>query len=707
MKRERETGSDHEPPRVVGVRAEHRADGLGLGVARPRISWRTETSRPAWMQAAFEIRVLDDVGEDVADQGWVASSESVLVPWPGEPLVSRQRRAVQVRVAGDDGVASAWSEPCVVEAGLLGASDWSARFVTPAWDDDTSLPQPVPYLRREFVVERDVTRARLYATALGVYELELNGSRVGDHVLAPGWSSYSHRLRYEAHDVTALLRTGTNVVGGIVGDGWFRGALVDVRRRNRYGDRVALLCQLELTFADGTHEVVATDEKWRAATGPILATGLYEGETYDARREFDGWSQPGFDDTDWSAVATVEHDRGTLVARDGPPVREVERVRPVAITVSPSGRCIVDFGQNLVGRIELGVQGPAGTTVTLRHAEVLQDGEVCTEPLRSAEATDRYTLRGAGTEVWQPRFTFHGFRYVEVDGWPGIPEPDDLTAVVLHSDMERTGWFECSDERVNRLHDNIVWGMRGNFLDLPTDCPQRDERLGWTGDINVFAPTACGLYDCAGFLASWLHELSAEQTPDGVVPWVIPNVLEWILPTAVWGDAAVVVPATVFERFGDRGVLQAQYPSMRAWIEHVSELAGDDRLWKGSFQFADWCDPTARNADPLDQRTDPDLLATAAFCHSLDLVADAAARLGETDDETRYRALAAEVRAAFAREYVTPSGRLASDAQTAYSLAIVYGLLPSDEQRTARAAGCASSSGTRSTRSPPASWARH
>ena len=367
---------------------------------------------------------------------------------------------------------------------------------------------------------------------------------------------------------------------------------------------------------------------------------------------------------------------------DGPPVREVERVRPVAITVSPSGRCIVDFGQNLVGRIELGVQGPAGTTVTLRHAEVLQDGEVCTEPLRSAEATDRYTLRGAGTEVWQPRFTFHGFRYVEVDGWPGIPEPDDLTAVVLHSDMERTGWFECSDERVNRLHDNIVWGMRGNFLDLPTDCPQRDERLGWTGDINVFAPTARGLYDCAGFLASWLHELSAEQTPDGVVPWVIPNVLEWILPTAVWGDAAVVVPATVFERFGDRGVLQAQYPSMRAWIEHVSELAGDDRLWKGSFQFADWCDPTARNADPLDQRTDPDLLATAAFCHSLDLVADAAARLGETDDETRYRALAAEVRAAFAREYVTPSGRLASDAQTAYSLAIAYGLLPSDEQRT-------------------------
>jgi alpha-L-rhamnosidase len=609
----------------------------------------------------------------------------VLVPWPVEPLSSRGRAAVQVRVTGGDGVASDWSAPCAIEVGLLDEDDWVARFVGPAWNEDISRPQPVPYLRREFDVERDVVRARVYATALGVYELELNGTRVGDHVLAPGWSSYPHRLRYETYDVTSLLSAGANAIGAVVGDGWYRGSLVDVRRRNRYGNQVALLCQLELAFADGTRQVVTTDEQWRATTGPILATGLYEGETHDARRELDGWSQPGYDDSGWSDITTVEHDLGTLVARDGPPVREIERVAPVEIMTSPSGRCIVDFGQNLVGRIELGVQGPAGTTVTLRHAEVLQDGELCTQPLRSAEATDRYTLRGGGgageREVWQPRFTFHGFRYAEIEGYPGTPRPDDVVAVVLHSDLERTGWFECSDDRVNRLHDNIVWGMRGNFLDVPTDCPQRDERLGWTGDINVFAPTACYLYDCAGFLESWLRDLSAEQQPDGVVPWVVPNVLEWLLPAAVWGDASVGVPATVFERFGDDGVLRAQYASMRAWVDHVAQLAGDARLWRGSFQFADWCDPTARDANPLDQRTDPDLLATAAFCHSLDVVAEVAQRLCEHDDEVRLLDLAAEVRAAFAREYVTPAGRLASDAQTAYALAIVYGLFPSADQR--------------------------
>ena len=679
-------GANNEKPedttavRVVGVRAEHRADGLGLGTPEPRLSWRTETTRPAWVQASYEARALDDDGATVAESGVVDSSDSVLVPWPGAALTSRQRCSVQVRVTGADGVSSDWSDPAVIETGLLDVRDWSAGFVGPAWDEDTSSPQPVPYLRREFVVEHDVERARLYATALGVYEIELNGARVGDHVLAPGWSSYSHRLRYETFDVTPMVRTGANAIGAIVGDGWYRGSLVDVRRRNRYGDRLAFLCQLELTFVDGSETVITTDEHWRVATGPILATGLYEGETHDARLELAGWSEPGFDDATWSPVLPVEHDLETLVTRDGPPVRAIERVQPVEILTSPSGRCIVDFGQNLVGRVELSVSGSAGETVTLRHAEVLQDGELCTEPLRSAEATDRYTLVGDGEEVWQPRFTFHGFRYVDVEGWPGEVAAEHLTAVVLHSDMERTGWFECSDERVNHLHENIVWGMRGNFLDLPTDCPQRDERLGWTGDINVFAPTASFLYDCAGFLTSWLRELAAEQTPEGVVPWVIPNVLEWLFPTAVWGDAAVVVPATVHARFGDEGVLRAQYPSMRAWVEHVAALAGERHLWTGSFQFADWLDPTARDANPLDQRTDPDLLATAAFCHSLDLVADAAARLGKKGDARRYRALAARVRSAFAREFVTPSGRLASDAQTAYSLAIVYDLLPKTGQ---------------------------
>ena len=363
-------------------------------------------------------------------------------------------------------------------------------------------------------------------------------------------------------------------------------------------------------------------------------------------------------------------------------MRVTERVTPTGVMTSPRGRTIVDFGQNLVGIVELAVTGPAGTEITIRHAEVLQDGELCTEPLRKAEATDRYTLRGDGPETWHPRFTFHGFRFAEITGWPGELTTDDVTALVVHSDMTRTGWFECSDERINQLHDNVVWGMRGNFLGVPTDCPQRDERLGWTGDIGVFAPTATFLYDCAGLLESWLRDLAADQRDDGTVPWVIPDALDWLFPAAVWGDAAVTVPATLHERFGDVGVLAQQYESMRAWVERELALAGDDLLWTDGFQFADWLDPTAVDADPFDQRTDPDLLATVAMIHSLDIIATTAGLLDRDDDAQRYAQVARDARAAFAREYITPSGRLASDAQTAYALAIAYRLLGTDEQRT-------------------------
>jgi alpha-L-rhamnosidase len=667
-------------PRITRLTAEHDSRSLVVGTPAPRLSWQTATDAPGWVQTHHELQITPDHGRPFRSRP-VESGESVLVGWPAPPLVSRERRAVQVRVRGSDGSTSPWSDPVVVEAGLLAPDDWRAAFVGPAWDEDLDTPQPCPYLRREFAVAQPVTRARLYASALGVYELELNGERVGDHVLAPGWTSYHHHVRYDAFDVTPLLRDGANVLGGIVGDGWYRGALVEDLRRNRYGTRSALLCQLEVEHADGSTTAVVTDESWRASTGPIRRSGLYEGETYDARAELAGWSEPGFDDDGWHPVVTVAHDLATLRAPVAPPIRVTERIQPVGIVQSPSGKTIVDFGQNLVGVVELAVTGPAGTEVTIRHAEVLQDGELCTAPLRNAEATDRYTLRGGGRETWRPRFTFHGFRYAEITGWPGALDPADVRALVVHTDMRRTGWFECSDERVDQLHRNVVWGMRGNFVGIPTDCPQRDERLGWTGDINVFAPTATFLYDCAGVLESWLRDRAAEQRNDGTVPWVIPDSLEWLLPAAVWGDAAVTVPATVHERYGDLGIVRAQYRSMRSWVEQELAMAGDDLLWTGGFQFADWLDPTGRDGNAFDQRVDPDLLATAAMIHSLDLLAAAAELLDERDDRTRYSDLARRARDAFAREYVTPNGRLASDAQTAYALAIVYDLFADGEQR--------------------------
>ncbi|MBI5284158.1 MAG: family 78 glycoside hydrolase catalytic domain, partial [Chloroflexi bacterium] len=675
--------SRHHEVSVVRVRFERQADAFGIGTPVPRLSWMTETAAGDWRQAAYEIEVRTGDGAALWSSGRVDSDRSVFVPWSGPPLRSRQRCTARVRVWGSDGSASPWSEPAALEAGLFELSDWTARFVGPPPDEDASEMQPCPMLRREFTVRGGVERARLYVSALGVYEAEINGVRVGDHVLAPGWTSYHHRLRYQTFDVTPLVREGANAIGAILGDGWFRGRVgFGGGSRNIYGHDVALLAQLEIIYADGSTQVVATDESWRSASGPLLSSGIYEGETYDARLERDGWPRAGYDDADWAAARLVEYNMHALIAPVSPPVRRTELLPPREIVTSPSGKTILDFGQNLVGRLRIAVSGPAGTTITLRHAEVLEDGELCTRPLRGAQATDRYRLRGTGVETWEPRFTFHGFRYAEVDGWPGRIAADSIKAVVCHTDMERTGWFECSDELVNRLHENIVWSMRGNFLDVPTDCPQRDERLGWTGDINVFSPTACFLYDAGGFLASWLADLAADQYDDGTVPFVIPDALAVrSLPTACWGDAAVIVPWVLYERYADREVLDAQYDSMRRWVDHVADLAGEARLWDAGFQFGDWLDPAAPPDRPRDARTDTHLVATACLVHSADVLSQIAAVLGRDDDGARYERLAREVREAFAREYVTPAGRLAADTQTAYALALRYALLPAEAQR--------------------------
>ena len=668
------------------IRIEHLSRAFGIGTHRPRLSWIVNTDRQGWRQAGYEIEMYDAQATLRGQTGRVDSDQSVLVDWPFEPLSSRERVTVRARIWGVDGQASDWSEPAPIEVGLLHSHDWTARFVGPRWDEDLSKPEPAPLLRREFDVRAGMRTARLYITALGVYEAQLNGAVIGDHVMAPGWTSYSDRLRYQTFDVTDLLREGRNALGVMLGDGWFRGRLsFGGGHRNIYGDRLALLAQLEITYADGTVERIVTDDSqaWRAATGPILASDIYDGEIYDAHLEREGWSQPLYDDSDWTAVCSIDWDLGTLVAPVGPPVRRIELVAPVSIIPSPSGRTLLDFGQNLVGRLRLTVQGPAGHTITLRHAEVLENGELCTRPLRTAKATDRYTLRGEGIEIWEPRFTFHGFRYAEVENWPGELSLDDIRAVVCHSDMDRIGWFECSDPLINRLHENVVQSMRGNFFDVPTDCPQRDERLGWTGDLQVFSPTASFLYDVSGLLQSWLKDLTVEQRKvGGIVPPVIPNVLLGnAFGAAAWADAATVVPWVLYQRFGDISILSDQFESMCAWVDYVASIAGEARLWDKGFQFGDWLDPTAPPDKPAQARTDKAIIASAYFVHSANLVVKAAEVLGRADEQGKYQTLAAEAQTAFAREYITPSGRMMSDAETAYALALVFDLLPTAEQR--------------------------
>ncbi|HVV13254.1 glycoside hydrolase family 78 protein [Amycolatopsis sp.] len=633
---------------VSPVRFEHRDRALGVGTATPRLSWQVSTDDPEWAQTAYEV----ESGGTVVR---VDSAEQVLVPWPFEPLAARERAEVRVRVASGEQW-SDWSEPSTVEAGLLSPDDWSAQFVSPVQD------RPAPILRRTVTLRLGIKSARLYATAHGVYEATLNGARVGDEVLAPGWTSYEHRLRYQTHDVTALLREGENTLDVLLGNGWFRGRLTWSGKSAFYGDRLALLAQLEVTYEDGSTEVIGTDEQWSAHASGILADDLYDGQRTDL----------GPVESTVDAVEVIEADKSRLVAPEGPPVRVTEVLPSVRVWQSPSGKTLVDFGQNVVGWVRLRVRGPG--EVAVRHAEVLENGELGVRPLRSAKATDSYLLP-AGEHVLEPSLTFHGFRYAEVSGAAEVT----AEAVVVGTDLRRTGWFECSDEDLNQFHRNVVWGMRGNFLDVPTDCPQRDERLGWTGDIQVFSPTASFLFDTAGFLSSWLADLAVDQHKDGAVPYVIPDVLYDSEPTATaWGDAAAVVPWVLYQRYGDASILERQYDSMCAWVDKIASLTTDG-VWAGGFQFGDWLDPAAPPDNPFLAKTYPDVVATAYLARSAEIVAESARVIGK--DPSHYADLAARTREAFARHYVTETGRVLSDAPTAYALALEWALLPTDSQR--------------------------
>ncbi|MGW1028483.1 family 78 glycoside hydrolase catalytic domain [Streptomyces sp. NPDC002577] len=651
---------------VVSIRFEHREDALGIGTPEPRLSWQVRTDDPAWRQTAYEVEL------DGATTVRVDSSEQVLVPWPFEPLPSRRRASVRIRVASGEWW-SDWSAPTAVETGLLYPDDWTARFITPRAHGtlDASAPEVV----RTFALRADAVSARLYATAHGVYTASLNGTRIGDEVLAPGWTSYSHRLRYQTHDVTALLTKGENTLSVMLGNGWYRGHLGWWGARALYGDRLALLAQLEVRYADGSVEVFGTDEEWRARDTGIIADDLYKGQRTDLR------FTPGEADGPVDVLPDEEADLARLIAPEGPPVRVTEVLPALKVWQSPSGRTLVDFGQNVVGWVRLRLSDTAGgTEITVRHAEVLENEELCTRPLRTADATDTYLLADADEAVVEPSLTFHGFRYAEVTGVPDLTA-EDVQAVVVGSDLRRTGWFSCSDPDLEQFHENVVRGTRGNFLDVPTDCPQRDERLGWTGDIQVFSPTASFLFDTAGFLSSWLADLAADQHSDGAVPWVIPDVLDTEAPNAAaWGDAAPVVPWVLYERYGDLGILRRQFGSARRWVDKIASLTTDG-VWAGGFQFGDWLDPAAPPDDPFAARTPPDVVATACLARCADVVARTAGVLGRSEDAARYSALAAATREAFARAFVTPAGRILGDSPTSYAMALQWNLLPTPQQR--------------------------
>lgn len=567
------------------------------------------------------------------------------------------------------GAQTNWAQPAAPTAAWRPAREL-VRPGQPPWPDADYPPMlPAPFFRKEVFFPKPIQQARLYATALGVYEWHINGQRVGVDVFNPGWTDYAKRVQYHTYDVTRLLRRGTNALGIILGDGWYAG-FVGLGGRCRYGRLPLALAQLEVWLADGSRQVIVTDGTWKATTGPILQSDMLMGEIYDARREMPGWARPGFDDRAWQPV-TVKPVSVPLVAACDEPVRPTQELKPMALTQPRPGVFVFDLGQNMVGWARLKARGPAGQTVTLRFAEMTNaDGTIYTDNLREARCTDQYVLRGTGqVEVFEPRFTFHGFRYVELTGLPGPPDWETITGVVVHSDTPRAGTFACSDPRINRLMANIDWSQRGNFLSVPTDCPQRDERLGWTGDAQVFLRTATYNRHVAAFFTKWCQDLQDAQQPDGAFPDVAPYVAA-STGTAAWGDAGVICPWTIYQVYGDRRILERHYEAGARWIEYLHRHSTNGL--RPPTRYGDWL---AVGAD-----TPLDVLATAYFAYSTRLMAQIAAVLGNTNDAARYEALFQGIKSAFNWYYVTGDGRIKGNTQTCYLMALAFDLLPPEKR---------------------------
>lgn len=644
---------------ITNLRTEYRTNPLGIDITAPRLSWQMQTDRQGARQTAYRVLAASTSAKlaagagDLWDSGKVESDQSVHVVYEGQPLQSRQRVYWNVTVWDETGT-STTSESAWFEIGLLERRDWQAEWIGAALRGGPRSPIPAPYLRKEFTLSGAVTSARLYITALGLYECSINGQIVGEDALTPGWTDYHKRVRYQVYDVAGLLREGANAIGAILGDGWAVGH-IGWSHRQQYFDRPLLLAQLEITLSDGSTIRVASDGNWKQTFAAVLNNDLLMGEEYDARLEMPGWDSPGFDDSRWYAVQVFADPGVRLVAQNGPTVRRIEELRPISPPVEKSGfvskNYIFDLGQNMVGRVRFKGSAPAGTTITLRFAEVLNpDGSLYTANLRTARVTDYYTFKDDSEVVWEPKFTFHGFRYVELVNYPGEVTDDTITGIVLHSEMEPTGSFECSEPLLNQLQHNIVWGQKGNFLDVPTDCPQRDERLGWTGDIQVFVRTAAYNMDVAGFMTKWLNDVEDSQSEHGEIPPVVPIVNGLLFRDGgpAWADAAIICPWTLYLCYGDKRILETNYAVMERFMEFLREVspgyircAPEFEGWPG---FGDWL---SINAD-----TPRDLIGTAFYAYDARLMSQIAAVLGRSEDAERYSKLFEDIKAAYQARYL-------------------------------------------------------
>jgi alpha-L-rhamnosidase len=680
------------------------------GHRQPRLSWRfeaTDDTLTGWRQTHYTIKT-SAWGQPHPEIS-VESSDSVLVPWPGNPFALDSSCRVKVRVDGKDEhgdiVSSLWSDETTVEF-VPSQEQLSANFIGSAQSQPDSPLRPLRFRKYFNMPAYDglADKAKLYVTAYGVYQVFINGKRVGNDQMAPGWTSYTHRHLYQTHNVRDLLRPGGNVIGIEVAEGWHAGRLGWAGQRKLYGTTLGVFAELQVVATERHDAImIITDDTWKCGYGPLTTSDIYDGETYFQEDEQVGWNdefdyeKPG----QWMPAKLLPPTQTEMLPSEVAPVKVTEHIRPSQILASKTGKTIIDFGQNIVGKLLVKyLLKPPGYKIVFRHAEVLEDDELGVRPLRSAMAKDTIIANGEVIENWSPQHTFHGFRYAEVSGWSPSDEKCPLTlesieALVMHTDMKRTGWFSCSDPLVNKLHENTVWSMRGNFLSIPTDCPQRDERLGWTGDIQVFGPSANFLFDTGAMLGHWLKDVASEQADnDGIPPFVVPNILDsdtgdssWgKFPQAVWDDVVILLPWSLYRAFGDISILKRQYPSMQMWLER-GVRRGADGLWDSSFhQLGDWLDPSAPPDRPGEAKTDGTFVADAYLVHVTHLMSVISEELGLKGEAARYVVEHKKLKKAFGKKYITIEGLPVADTQTALALTIMFDLFKTPDQAKVAAA---------------------
>jgi alpha-L-rhamnosidase len=681
------------------LRCEYLTNPLGIDAATPQLSWIITSSERGQRQTAWRVLVASSLDllnadrGDLWDSGKVDGSQTAHIRYAGRPLRSHQECYWKVRVWDKDGRESPWSEPARWSMGILAPPDWPGEWI--GLDAGRDRPPvvrgggrrgrgqqpvflpPVPLLRHEFQVDKPVRRATLYAAALGLADVHLNGLRVNQEWFPSGWTDYAKRVYYRAYDVTQQMRSGANVLGAVLADGWYSGYIGWGNRRDHYGRNARWRGLLHLEFADGTTADIVSGPEWKAAHGPWTSADFLKGETYDARREMKGWDTPGFDVSAWQPVNTGAEVQPVLQSHPAQPVVAFAELRPVKMTSPKPGVFVYDLGQNFAGVVRLKVRGEAGQTITLKFAERLQpDGNIYVTNLRAATSTDTYICRGEGIETWEPRFTFHGFQYVEVSGLSERDAADAIVGVALSSAAPVVGEFSCSNPLLNKLHSNIVWTQWANYIEIPTDCPQRDERLGWTGDAQIYVHTATLNSDVAAFYKKWLVDLDDGQLADGQYPRVAPRKVTEEEGGPAWADAGVICPWTIYQTYGDRSILESRYENMARFVASYENRSRPGPLPPERYHaYGDWLNVRAD--------TPHDVIYMAYFAHSARLMAQIADLLGKPDDAKRYRELVEQIRASFQKNYVEADGRVRGDTQTCYVLAIAYGLLTEEQQKRA------------------------